>query len=593
MLVYGDVETEETVGARQAAIADILTRMQAMPPGIERHGTLVAAFIATSELVQGMIDAQFHDHGRDVPSAVHGKGMECLSILARSIAGSWWNGFQGNGPASTFLATLLSFDPSRRIRVKQAEGYAFYALYPESYLEAARASGLDARTQVIGIRSIGAGLSALVAAAIDAPPPVTLRPVGHPFRREVAVDPALAAKLTAERDRAFAIVDEGPGLSGSSFGAVADWLEAAGVPRERIVFFPSHHGPLGPQASASHQERWSRAERHVRAMDDLLLGGSPAHHLSVWVRDLVGSRDGPLEDLSGGAWRSRRYGDEASWPASNVQQERRKFLARSNGIPWLVKFAGLGEAGARKLRMARLLHEAGFAPEVAGYRHGFLVQRWHEDAPSLDQVPVDRTRLVDHLGAYLGFRNRHCPADGQPGASLDELRRMAVYNTGQALGDAAASRLERSLPDPGHLERRVRRVWSDNRMPPWKWLVCGDRLLKTDALDHSAAHDLIGHQDIGWDIAGAIVEFGLTEEEAARLRAVVEREGGHPVPAELPAFLLVCYCAFQLGAHLMAASALGGEEAIRLRKAAGRYGRLLRQPDAVSRSQEQGKVPIR
>ncbi|UVF20233.1 hypothetical protein HPT29_003510 [Microvirga terrae] len=583
MLVYGDVETEDTVGARQAAIADILTRMQAMPPGIERHGTLVSAFIATSELVQGLIDAEFHDHGRDVLSAIHEQGMECLSILAHSIAGSWWNGFEENGLPPAFLAALRSFDSSRTIRVKQAEGYAFYALYPESYLEAARASGLDARTQVIGIRSIGTGLSTLVAAALGAPPPVTLRPMGHPFRREVAVDPALAAMLTADRTRAFAIVDEGPGLSGSSFGAVADWLEAAGVPRERIVFFPSHQGPLGPQASPSHQERWSRASRHVRTMDDILLGGSPSHHLAAWARDLIGSPDGPLEDVSGGAWRWRRYGDEASWPASNVQQERRKFLVRSNGVPWLVKFAGLGEAGARKLRMARLLHEAGFAPDVAGYRHGFLVQRWHEDAPSLDQVSLDRTRLIDQVGAYLGFRNRQCPADGQPGASLDELRRMAVYNSGQALGDAAASGLERSLPDPGDLDRKVRRVWTDNRMPPCKWLVCGDHLLKADALDHSAAHDLIGHQDIGWDIAGAIVEFGLSNREGARLCTVVEREGGHPVSSELLPFLLVCYCAFQLGAHLMAASALGGEEAVRLRKAADRYGLILRQPDAVMR----------
>jgi hypothetical protein len=240
----------------------------------------------------------------------------------------------------------------------------------------------------------------------------------------------------------------------------------------------------------------------------------------------------------------------------------------------------LGETGTRKLWMARHLHEAGFAPEVAGYRHGFLVHRWHEDARSLDQVAFDRDQLIDQVGAYLGFRGRHGPATGNQGASLGELRHMAVYNARQALGDDAGSALDRSLPHPDDLDGNVRRVCTDNRMHAWEWLVCDDRLIKTDALDHSAAHDLIGHQSIGWDIAGAIVELGLSEEEATRLCTIVERTSGHPVSRELLAFLLPCYCAFQMGAHLMAAAALEGGEETRLRKAADRYGRLLRRHEA-------------
>jgi hypothetical protein len=580
MLVYGDVEHTETVGTKQASILDILSEIHSMPPGIERHGTLVTAFIGTGELVQGLIDAEFQVRGFDTLSDVHRNGMECLSLLASAIERSWRSEFKEGSVPQDFLEKLLSFDRSQTICTKQAEGYAFYALYPECYLEAAKASGLGADTQVVGIRSIGTGLSTLVAAAIGAPRPLTLRPIGHPFQREVKVDPTLTRTLSEDRDRAFAIVDEGPGLSGSSFGAVADWLEGAGVPRQRIHFFPSHEGPLGPQAGTRHRKRWSNASRHIRTMDDLLLRGSPSHHLATWMENLIGPLDGPLEDLSGGAWRRHRYQDEASWPASNLQQERRKFLVRSDGAPWLVKFAGLGETGTRKLRMARHLHEAGFAPEVAGYRHGFLVHRWHEDARSLDQVAFDRDQLIDQVGAYLGFRGRHCPAAGHQGASVGELRLMAVYNTRQALGDDPGSALDRSLPHPDELDGKIRRVCTDNRMHAWEWLVCDDRLIKTDALDHSAAHDLIGHQDIGWDIAGAIVELGLSEEEATRLCSIVERTSGHPVSRELLAFLLLCYCAFQMGAHLMAAAALGGGEEARLRKAGDRYGRLLRWHEA-------------
>jgi hypothetical protein len=575
MLVYGDVEHTETVGAKQASIRDVLSEIHSMPPGIERHGTLVTAFIGTGELVQGMIDAEFQARGFDTLTDAHQNGMECLSLLASAIERSWRSEFKEGSLPQDFLEKLLSFDPSRTICTRQAEGYAFYALYPECYLEAAKASGLGANTRVVGIRSIGTGLSTLVAAAIGAPAPFTLRPIGHPFKREVKVDSTLTKTLAADPDRSFAIVDEGPGLSGSSFGAVADWLEGAGVARQRIHFFPSHDGPLGPQAGTRHRERWSSAPRHIHTMDDLLLRGLPPHHLAAWVEDLIGPLDGPLEDLSGGAWRWHRYQDEASWPPSNLQQERRKFLVSTDGAPWLVKFAGLGETGTRKLWMARHLHEAGFAPEVAGYRHGFLVHRWHEDARSLDQVAFDRDQLIDQVGAYLGFRGRHCPASGHQGASLGELRHMAVYNARQALGDDPGSALDRSLPHPDDLDGKVRRVCTDNRMHAWEWLVYDHRLIKTDALDHSAAHDLIGYQDIGWDIAGAIVELGLSEEEATRLCAIVERTSGHPVSRELLAFLLPCYCAFQMGAHLMAAAALGGEEEARLRKAADRYGRLL------------------
>ncbi|MBB3017241.1 hypothetical protein FHR70_000281 [Microvirga lupini] len=577
MLVYGDIERDETVGAKQAAVTGLLSEALSMPPGIERHGAFVTAFISASELVQGIIDAEFHEHGFDAWTKDHEAGMECLSVLARAVGESWRSGFRQLSPLpQTFFEKLNGFDPSRAVRIKHAEGYAFYALYPESYLEAARASGLGSNTQVIGIRSIGAGLSALVAAELGAPAPVTLRPVGHPFGREVRVDPELTKSLVADGRKTFAVVDEGPGLSGSSFGAVVDWLEEAGVPRDRIHFFPSHGGALGPQASDRHRARWSSAARHLVTMDDLLLRGAPTHRIESWLESILGLLDAPLEEISGGVWRSRRYGDESSWPPANIQQERRKFLARTNGTAWLVKFAGLGETGAQKLRMAEKLHEAGFSPEPAGYRHGFLVERWHDKLESLDRAQISPGSLVEQVGAYLGFRARHFPAGEHEGASLDALRRMAIYNAGQALGEAKSAALEQSLAAANALASRVHRICTDNRLHDWEWLVSGSKLVKTDALDHSAAHDLVGHQDVSWDVAGAIVELDLSEEEASRLCQIVQQESGTPVDQALLAFMLPCYLAFQLGAHLMAAGALGeGPETTRLRQAASRYGGLL------------------
>jgi hypothetical protein len=125
-------------------------------------------------------------------------------------------------------------------------------------------------------------------------------------------------------------------------------------------------------------------------------------------------------------------------------------------------------------------------------------------------------------------------------------------------------------------------VHTDNRLHLWEWLVLDDgRLLKADALDHSAAHDLVGCQDIAWDVAGAIVEFGLTDDESVSMCARVERTG-HAVDRDLLAFLTPCYLAFHLGASTLAADTVGGAEAHRHRLAAqgyaARLSRIVREP---------------
>jgi hypothetical protein len=130
------------------------------------------------------------------------------------------------------------------------------------------------------------------------------------------------------------------------------------------------------------------------------------------------------------------------------------------------------------------------------------------------------------------------------------------------------------------LERRVHRVETDNRLHAWEWLVLPDeRILKADAHDHYAGHDLVGCQDIAWDVAGAVVELGLSEAERAKLCAVVEDETGRPVDPDLLALLERCYLAFQLGDHALAADSASDSdpaEADRLNAAVERYARRLR-----------------
>lgn len=580
MLVYGDAARRRATGDVVGEIQTGLTALARRPPGLARHAELVALFIEAAVLLQGVADAEFEARGGvDDLSPAQDTVTRLLMELARAVAGSWRGGFSAEPSGAAPLRLAAGALPPE-IVLKRPEGYAFYGVYPEAYLAAAVARRDPGPCRVVGIRSIGTGLAAMVAAATGAAPPATVRPVGPPFRRQLSLSPRLREALARGAEGAVAIVDEGPGLSGSSFGTVADVLEGMGARPERLHFFPSHDGDLGPRADPRHRARWQCARRHLVEFEDLVLrAGNPAHRLETWITDLAGPLTAPLEDLSAGGWRRLRYADEADWPAVNGQQERRKYLARGERGAFLVKFAGLGREGEAKLRRGRVLGEAGFCPEVVGFRHGFLVERWVEDARLLDTGGGDRDPLLDMLGRYLALRARAFPALPEAGASIEALWTMARHNSAEVLG-AAARALDRWRPVLPDLARRVRPVEVDGRLHAWEWLVLpSGHLLKTDALDHHAGHDLVGCQDIAWDVAGAAVEFALDPDEAERLRAAVEAGAGRRIDPELVRFCRACYLAFQLGAHALAADTLAGSpEEARLRRAATAYAaRLERQ----------------
>ncbi|MBX6322351.1 MAG: hypothetical protein IRY94_11030, partial [Rhodospirillaceae bacterium] len=339
-----------------------------------------------------------------------------------------------------------------------------------------------------------------------------------------------------------------------------------------------------------HRARWAAARRHVVGFDELVLRAPrPAHRLESWVADLLGPAEGPPEDISGGLWRRRRGAEEAGWPPAALHQERRKFLLRAGGSTWLLKFAGLGAEGERKAALARALSAAGFTPPCAGWRHGFLVERWIEDARPLEAAAAGRPAVIERIGRYLAFRARRFPADAASGAAPARLLDMARQNATEALGTAAGALFGRW--SPARLEGEIRRVVTDNRMHAWEWLCLPDgRVLKADAVDHHAAHDLVGCQDVAWDVAGAVVELALGPAELARLRAVLEACWGRSLSRPLLEAMLPCYASFQLGCHALAAEALASvpAERARLERAARRYAcrleAMLRPPGASGRA---------
>lgn len=575
MLIYGDLERRECPRAIRRSIIELVEAVGEEPTGIERHAVLVDAFLRASEFVQGIADAEADQRGYDGRSRRQDAGSRLLVLLAKAVDRSQHAGFRRFSPLLPAIGNLLGeMDWPDPIRLRRAEGYAFYALYPESYLAAARLSGLGPETRVVGIRSIGAGLAGLVAAALGAEPPITVRPRGHPFQRQLETASELTAELAAQPDIPCAVVDEGPGLSGSSFAAASDWLESCGIVKRNVHFFPSHDGEPGAQATAAIRRRWRKAPRHVVGFDTLFLTPrSGENSLQGWVEDLIGPLDCPLQDISAGAWRRIACVDGRAWPPVDARFERRKFLARAGGSKWLVKFAGLGQEGERKLRVARALAEAGLGPEVAGLCYGFIVQRWIEGRAI--HRGDDRFCLIETIARYLGFRATRLQTS-LPGAPLERLVQMALHNIGCAIGTRAADRYAPLLRNGLRLESKVRRIDSDNRLHTWEWIRSDEgQLIKADALDHSAGHDLVGAQDVTWDIAGAVVEHELSESETDELCRLVGERRGQPIDPGLLAVLKISYLAFQLGLWTTAAEAAVGAEQARLADFSLRYRRAL------------------
>ena len=337
------------------------------------------------------------------------------------------------------------------ITIKTPEGFAFYSVYPEMYRAAALRFLRDEQPQacvVIGIRSIGTSLSTVVAEAVKTVFRFTVRPRGHPFERELRLGPGLEQRIRSLENPWFLVVDEGPGLSRSSFLSVATKLEELGVPPGRIVFFPSHD---------AERKNWRRYKRYVEAFE-------PERFLPACARD-----------ISGGAWRELTGTDVAVHP----HHERRKYLHDGR----IFKFAGCHFGRSRYERAQRLVD---FGPRPCGFNNGFLETEWVEGKPA--ELTEE---LLDTMARYLAFLRAEFATDRPVLAAA--LEQMIEVNTGQRV----------EAPQEGVV------VAGDGRMLPHEWIETRSGYVKTDALDHHDDHFFPGCQDIAWDIAGASVEWSF------------------------------------------------------------------------------------
>lgn len=522
----------------RAALSEVAGRWQRAAGRPER---LLDVLLQLGEVVQAVLDHDLKRVGEEGPSSVRGS----LHRALHEAAVEYVSTLRRRPPRSRGAESLTALADAalpERVEAKLVEGFSHYSVLPELYARLALELGADSAC-VLGIRSAGVVLGAVVAASVGAPPARSVRPEGHPFNRTVRASFALRRELAQDAARQWLIVDEGPGLSGSSFLAAAALLEDAGVERARVRLMPSHDGMPGAAASDESRRRFASYARssidfeRAYAVGTLPFRKQRASSLR-WP-------DGAFMDLSAGRWRHLCFDSPSDFPPAQRTLERRKYWFSEDGRQKLAKFAGLGATGARKLRRGRLLSARGFIPPVDGIRAGFLIGEWLDARPA-DVRGKDRDECLDFLRGYLRYLSRLPAEQPDRGATSLSLLAMAEHNVAECLGTESAARVS-GFRDVATRFEAATPVYTDGKLEPWEFLISKGRLIKTDALDHAAGCDLVRAQPIVWDVAGAGIELGLSAAERQTLREATESPGQPRLDDRAHAFYRVSYLAFRIG----------------------------------------------
>jgi hypothetical protein len=529
---------------RGPEVKSILLRQVARLPALPSRDTLMAVLLRAGELECAVADAD---------QSTAGPLSQVTDRLAKALL----------EPGSPIDRSRLAKDLAKaatpdHILVSPPEGFAYYALHPLAFAEVfGKLPSLAGSVLVAGIRSIGTTLSAITVAAARKlglrAHRFTVRPGGHPYNRytQFPAEQVDMIRRSAACGADFLVVDEGPGLSGSSFLSVAEALERAGVPREKITLICGHQPDFdslraedGPRRA--HRFRWVAASSEPRrpASANLFIGG--------------------------GEWRKLLLPGETNWPGSWTALERLKYLSsgpRAN--PKLYKFLGFGHYGQQVLEREERVAAGGFGPQPTEESDGFASYDWLHGRPM--SVEDLSTSALQRLAEYCAFRAQ---AFATNVADLSEMEQMTEHNL-RALGNDGPLTLSLERP-----------AICDGRMQPHEWLLTEDgKMLKTDSGTHGDDHFFPGPTDIAWDLAGAIVEWQMNEARTDFFLEAYRCASGDDAQGRITNFT-IAYALFRSAYSQMAANALQGSvEAARHRVASLAYDEIMERQGQVAAPQ--------
>lgn len=256
-----------------------------------------------------------------------------------------------------------------------------------------------------------------------------------------------------------------------------------------------------------------------------------------------------MNDCSSGLWRQLAYRSETEWPTVATQFESTKFRFTDrygNIVLW--KFIGLGsltsnskDAAARKLSG---LAAKGFTVQPIGTFRGFLATPWIEGLRLTQADAVDPT-IQKRLGECILATAEPALSAEAKRASISRLAEMLFWNTKETLGESAAEQTRDWIEPANTCE--VPLAAGDGHLAPHEWIITASgKILKTDCQGFACDHTTIGPQPFWWDVAGALIEWGLEESEAKYLFSPLQHSGISIDHAAL-SFYELAYAAFRMG----------------------------------------------
>lgn len=519
MYVFRDGRRMVSGAELLASLSGALCRWGMAPRGRTEDLALLA-LIAAGELECALLDAPNSDIPGDDSAALAGQITDALAYAVLT-------GEKHSLSSILQMAERISAPSTYPVAVQ--EGFAYYALHPRKLAALVERLPLGRQTSVLGIRSIGVTLSAVACAALCRRgiecQRMTVRPTGHPYDRKLEANSVLREWISRSSDADFLVVDEGPGISGSSFLAVAEALTECGVESRQIHLLGTREIDPANLRAENAPARWQRYEYHC-----------------VQSAPLLPAEAG--ESLSGGTWRRHFTCEEEDTPATWAPLEPAKFIA-SDGRS-IFKFEGFGHYGEEAGERALLLAGHNFSPRYLGNSRGF---GRYELLPGRMLSLGDRSpELIDHMAEYLAWR---AGAFASTEPQTPELEQMLRWNW--------QSEFDEEL-SPGESRLEVAHLTvCDARIMPHEWFLTTEgRLLKLDAAGHGDNHFFPGPCDIAWDVAGAIVEWEMLGLVRERFLSTYEAHSGDAIRERLAAYILA-YAIFRLGWCKMAALAMQGE----------------------------------
>lgn len=371
------------------------------------------------------------------------------------------------------------------------EGFAYYALDPLAFAAAmTEVPGQD--VLVVGVRSIGTTLSAIAAAALTArgvrAERVTVRPDGPASARRLG-------DVTLARDyESVLVVDEGPGLSGSTLLAAAEAYARAGARRVIIV---CTRPPAGLPVSSAARFRAFRA----------IVASAPVPRPKG-------------KEVGGGRWRSVHGMPNApACPAFERPKVLVEARGRSDEGGRLWKYDGLGLAAMGARERARALADERISMACQDEGSGWHSTRWQ--GRPLESRELD-AGVIDAIVRSCVVRTRWARPPTDP------LRPVIVKNARLLFGMDEREIAPLDVTSPALV---------DGRLAPHEFLRVGDQLFKTDALTHGDDHFFPGPTDIAWDLAGAIVEWRMNRPARELLLDRYRRASGDDASGRIDGWL--------------------------------------------------------